>query len=322
MQDLTPFPLTPFPLRYHKIATPPSLALGEERTRRVLAGERPSPVFEAEMVRQDGGVVPIEARTRLIRDKGGNPVDIQGVYRDIGARKTLERQRAEFLAMLTHDLRNPLAAILGYLDILAEETAGKRSAGEDDILQRLKDNALTIHSLIANYLDLVKVEAGNLVLQRTPQAVGSILRRVAEQYSAIARRRRLTLTVALPDQELPPVAGDTLALERIFANLVHNALKFTPASGRVVVSACPQTNGAGGVVVEVRDTGPGIAPEELSSLFVKYHRTTATRQQEGTGLGLFVVKTLVEAQGGQVEVESRPGQGTCFRVLLPAVPSP
>jgi signal transduction histidine kinase len=108
-------------------------------------------------------------------------------------------------------------------------------------------------------------------------------------------------------------------LERIFANLVHNALKFTPATGQVVVSAHQRTNGAREVVVEVRDTGPGIAPEELSSLFVKYHRIAATRQQEGTGLGLFIVKTLVEAQGGQVEVESRLGQGTCFRILLPAV---
>src|SRR5262249_60967972 len=103
--------------------------------------------------------------------------------------------------------------------------------------------------------------------------------------------------------------------------LRHNALSVRPASGRVAVSACPQTNGAGGVVVEVRDTGPGIAPEELSSLFVKYHRTTDTRRQEGTGLGLFIVKTLVEAQGGRVEVESGLGQGTCFRVFLPAVSS-
>ncbi|HEV8712828.1 MAG TPA: PAS domain S-box protein [Candidatus Binatia bacterium] len=304
---------------YGKIVTPATFALGEERTRRVLAGEKLPAVFEAEMVRKDGSVVPIEARTRFIRDKEGNPIGFQGVYRDISVRKTLERQQTEFLAMLTHDLRNPLAAILGYLDILAEETAEKRSAGEDDILQRLKDNALTIHSLIANYLDLIKVEAGNLVLQKTPQALGSILQRVAEQYSAIARRHHLTLTVALPDQELPLIAGDTLALERIFANLVHNALKFTPATGQVVVSAHQRTNGAREVVVEVRDTGPGIAPEELSSLFVKYHRIAATRQQEGTGLGLFIVKTLVEAQGGQVEVESRLGQGTCFRILLPAV---
>ncbi len=304
---------------YRKFVTPATLALAEEHTRRALAGEKLPPIFEVEMMRKDGSVVPIESRTRFIRDKEGKPIGYQGIYRDITARKALERQRAELLAMLTHDMRNPLTAILGYLDILSEETEGRRSAGEDDILRRLKDNALTIHSLIANYLDLIKVEAGKLVLQKTPQALGSILRRVGEQYDALARRRHLTLTLELPAQELPLIAGDALALERVFANLVHNALKFTPATGQVVVSVRQRTDGTGGVVVEVRDTGPGIAPEELPSLFVKYHRTAATRHQEGTGLGLFIVKTLVEAQGGQVEVESRPGQGTCFRILLPAV---
>jgi len=304
---------------YRKFVTPATLALSEEHTRRALAGEKLPPIFEAEMMRKDGSVVPIESRTRFIRDKEGKPIGFQGIYRDITARKALERQRAELFAMLTHDMRNPLTAILGYLDILSEETEGRRSAGEDDILQRLKDNALTIHSLIANYLDLIKVEAGKLVLQKTPQALSSILRRVGEQYDALARRRHLTMTLELPAQELPLIAGDALALERVFANLVHNALKFTPATGQVVVSVRQRPDGPGGIVVEVRDTGPGIAPEELPSLFVKYHRTAATRHQEGTGLGLFIVKTLVEAQGGQVEVESRPGQGTCFRILLPAV---
>ena len=115
---------------------------------------------------------------------------------------------------------------------------------------------------------------------------------------------------------------DSTTLERVFANLVHNALKFTPETGRVVVSARPQSAGAEEVLVEVRDTGPGIAPEELPFLFEKYRRAAATRKQEGTGLGLFIVKTLVEAQGGRIEVESRLGSGTCFRVLLPAAPAP
>jgi PAS domain S-box-containing protein len=305
---------------YRKFITPASAALGEERTRRFLAGERVPSIFEAEMVRKDGSVVPIECRTRAIRDKEGKPVGFQGTYRDISAKKALEQQRAEFLAMLTHDIKNPLSAILGYLDLLQEETAGRLSANEDDFLRRLKDNALTIQSLIANYLDLARVEAGSLVLHKAPQAVGDILRRVTERHEAMARRRRLTLAQELPE-DLPLIMGDPLALERVFANLVHNALKFTPETGRVTIAARQWTNGAIGVMVEVRDTGPGIAQAEFPSLFVKYHRATTTRHQEGTGLGLFIVKTLVEAHGGRVEVESRLGSGTCFRVLLPEAPS-
>ncbi|MCS6925142.1 MAG: sensor histidine kinase, partial [Candidatus Binatia bacterium] len=118
---------------------------------------------------------------------------------------------------------------------------------------------------------------------------------------------------------LPLVEGDSLALERVFANLLHNALKFTPATGRVTISTtCRDSQ----VIVAIADTGPGIAPEELPLLFQKYRRTRFSLTQEGTGLGLFIVKSLVEAHGGYVTVQSVPGQGTCFRVVLAAGASP
>jgi PAS domain S-box-containing protein len=307
---------------YRKLTTPAAVAVAEERIRRTLAGERLPSIFETEMVRKDGSVVPIEGRTRLVRSEEGMLIGFQGIYRDISAKKALEQQRAEFLAMLTHDIKNPLTAVLGYVDLLDEETVGRRSAVEDDFLRRLKDNALTIHALVANYLDFAKVEAGSLVLHKTPQAVGPILQRAVEQYTAAAQRRRLTLELELPAQELPLVAVDAMALERVFANLVQNAIKFTPETGRVTISVRWCTDGREEIMVAVQDTGPGIAPEELPALFRKYQRAAATRHHEGTGLGLFIVKTLVEAHGGRVEVESSLGSGTCFRVFLPTASTP
>lgn len=118
-------------------------------------------------------------------------------------RSLFENANDVIITLLAHDIRNPLTAILGYLDILSEETAGRRSVAEDDFLQRLKDNALTIHSLMANYLDLAKVETGSLVLHKAPQVLEPLLRRVVEQYAAVARRRRLTLALELPAHELP-----------------------------------------------------------------------------------------------------------------------
>ncbi|MBI3301169.1 MAG: PAS domain S-box protein [Deltaproteobacteria bacterium] len=272
---------------------------------------------ETALLHRDGREIPV-SQVMLAHKTGhdGTVEFFSTIARDITEKKALERQRADFLAMLTHDLKNPLTSILGYLDLLAEETAGRWSGEEEDFLHRLKDNALTINSLIANFLDLATVEAGTLVLHKTLQAVGDVLRRVIEQYAAPTRRRGLTLTLDIAE-ELPVILGDGLALERIFANLVHNALKFTPETGRIEVSARRCTENEG-VVVAVRDTGPGIAPEETPSLFEKYRRTATARHHEGTGLGLFIVKTLVEAHGGRVEVESSLGHGACFRVFLPA----
>jgi len=219
--------------------------------------------------------------------------------------------------MLTHDIKNPLAAILGYVDLLVEETVGRRTKEEEDFLQRLKDNALTINALVGNYLDFARVEAGQLTLYKTTQWLGDIVRHVVEQHSGVARRRQITLSVHIaPD--LPAVIGDESALERVFTNLVRNALKFTPETGRVEVRALRHA-AENVVVVEVQDSGPGVAPEDVPLLFGRYLRTKTGRHQEGTGLGLFIVKTYVEAHGGHVEVDGNLGRGACFRVVFPAV---
>jgi signal transduction histidine kinase len=170
-----------------------------------------------------------------------------------------------------------------------------------------------IDSLVTNYLEFSRIEAGSLALVRMPLDIDRVLQRVRQQYEAEARRRRVHLEVESMPGRLE-VNADLLALERVFANLVHNALKFTPAEGRVRVIAKKQEETA---VIAVKDTGPGIEPEEIPFLFEKYRRFAAQQQREGTGLGLAIVKAMVEAHQGRVEVESSPGQGACFLVYLP-----
>src|SRR5439155_558277 len=303
----------------HKVATPASVALADERARRFLAGEKlPSSTFEADLVCKDGSVVPVEARTRAIRDKEGKPVGFQGIYRDISARKALERQRAEFLSMLTHDVKSPLGVILGYSEVLLAKVReqGSALAEEEDVLEKLRSSVLTIDSLITNYLDLSRIETGHLPLAMMPLAINHILRRVGLRYKAEARYRRISLELQL-QQELPVIAGDPLALERVFANLLDNALRFTPGRGQVRVSSARRNSE---VVVAVEDTGPGVAPEEIPGLFEKYQRAAARQHRPRSGLGLFIVKALVEAHRGRVEVESTLGSGSCFSVFLPITP--
>ncbi|MGE0684089.1 MAG: PAS domain S-box protein [Candidatus Binatia bacterium] len=266
--------------------------------------------------RKDGSTFPSFLSAAVVRDTEGKIVGVMGISRDITDRKALEQQRADFVAMLTHDIKNPLASILGYVDLLAEETAGRQTIEEEEFLQRLRDNVLTINALIGNYLDLAKVEAGQLILYKTKQAVGDLLLRVVKQHGGIARRHRLALSVQIAPN-IPAVVGDESALERVFTNLLRNALKFTPETGKIDIRVgCHPTENA--IEVEIQDSGPGVAPTDMPLLFERYRRTATTRHHEGTGLGLFIVKTFVEAHGGRVEVDGNWGRGSCFRVILPA----
>jgi PAS domain S-box-containing protein len=298
---------------YRQFLTPRSVALSEERTRHILAGEKVSSIYEIELIRKDGSVVPVEVRARFIRDKQGNPVGIQTIHRDISARKALEQQRADFLAMLTHDIRTPLSIILGYTEMLLEETGDLRGVGAAEILGRIRSSGLTVHSLVANYLDLSRIETGQLLLKKEFLQLNDLLLQVGRQYETEARHRHLTLDIQL-QPDVPLIVVDATALERVFANLLHNALKFTPKEGQVTIRSA-RTGGE--VVVTIADTGPGLAPEEIPLLFEKYRRAKHSKHQAGTGLGLFIVKSIIEAHEGRIKVDSTLGAGTCFSVFLP-----
>jgi len=301
---------------YRKILSPTSATAMEERLQLVLAGE-PSPalhdIVELEAMRKDNSVVAIEIRDNILSDPLGQPTGVLVMARDISARKALERQRAEFLAMLTHDIKNPLTSLMGYTDYLLENDGKLDAAKRAEVLPWIKSNAFTILSLVNNYLDLSRIEDRQLDLHREPLSINDLLNRIGRQYAGEARHRQITLEFQL-QKKAPWVEGDHLALERIFANLVYNAIKFTPKHGEVTVSSALHR---GEVVVTVADTGPGIPPEEIPIIFGKGQRAAAARRKDGTGLGLFIVKTLVEAHNGRVEVESQLGSGTRFHVFLP-----
>lgn len=293
----------------HFIVTPESAALAQERTVRALQGESLLALVEVVGVHKNGKRIPLEASASFLYEHG-KPVGQVGVLRDITLKKELEQQRADFLAMLTHDIKNPIHVILGCTELLLEE---RLDSGQQNLLRRLRGNALTVHSLVTNYLEFSKIESGHLSLLWQPVAINSLLRDVGQQYETEAARRSLTLQFEL-QEELPVIQGDPLALERVFANLLHNALKFTPKFGRISIRSALHGEV---LAVMIADSGPGIAHKDLLSLFERYRQAEQGRTTDGAGLGLFIVKALVEAHGGRVEVESAPGQGSCFSVFLP-----
>jgi two-component system phosphate regulon sensor histidine kinase PhoR len=268
--------------------------------------------------RKNGEAFPSYLSASRMQNAEGKLIGFMGVSRDISERKQLDQQRAEFLAMLTHDIKRPLGSILACAEMVLEGVKAHGLKDEEELLERLRGSVTTIDSLVTNYLDFSRIESGALTLIKMPLVIERVLQRTRLQYEAEARRRHVRLEVD-PTPDNLVVEGDMLALERIFANLVHNALKFTPAGGVIRITTTLRQNMA---IITVADTGVGIAPEDRSLLFEKYRRSAAQRQREGTGLGLAIVKALVEAHKGRVEVESAPGQGSRFSIYLPLCGEP
>lgn len=275
------------------------------------ASEPPDPAagFEAVWRTRDGREIPVEVvRRRLLFD--GREACLS-VARDVSARHELARQRQEFLAMLTHDIKNPLGVVLGFAELLGE--VGALNEEQQDLVGRIEANAGTVLTLVANYLNLTQIEAGQLTIRRRAVPLAPLLESVAAQFRDHAGHEHVALALHL-DGDLGTIAADPLALERVLANLVHNAIKFTPAGGRVTLTA-QRTDGE--VVVRVEDTGMGIAAKDLGGLFQLYHRGMTRQAREGTGLGLFIARSLVTAHGGDIAIASTPGQGTIVTLRLP-----
>lgn len=274
-------------------------------------------IYEMALKRSDGRLVPVEARCRYLRSKGAEPSMVMAMYRDLTAVKKLERQRAEFNAMLAHDIRNPVGLIRGYTELLTDGGPAFEAAKMRQCHERIRDAADVIASLVNNYLDVSRIEAGQLELSKQPVDMAALLRRVADRFAGAAQARSIRFEFSAPDSapaDSPVTEGDSLALDRVFANLLNNAFKFTPDGGAISLTLV--CRGADGVV-SIRDTGPGIDPKKLPSLFEKFTRIELTERQEGLGLGLFIVRELVAAHRGRVEAASVVGEGSCFSVYLP-----
>ena len=225
------------------------------------------------------------------------------------------RHKSEFLANMSHELRTPLNAVLGFSDILLQRMFGALNEKQEEYLRDIRESGTHLLSLINDILDLSKIEAGRMELERTdfdlPQAVSNALILVRER----ATRRELTLDVVI-DAGVATVKADERKIKQVLLNLLSNAIKFTPEGGRITVHA---TSGNGCVQVSVKDTGIGIAPEDQGVVFEEFRQVgSSAAKQEGTGLGLALCRKFIELHGGKIWVDSEVGKGC----LLYTSPSP
>jgi signal transduction histidine kinase/ActR/RegA family two-component response regulator len=265
--------------------------------------------------------------TLVPREDGSTPPRVlDAIVLDVTA---LEEARAQaqraseakdrFLATMSHELRTPLNALLGYTHLLHSRLVGDENRRD---AERIRQAGELLLRILNEVLDLTKIEADRLELERLPLRLEALLQSCHELFEPNATAKGLRLELALPRRPLPWVLGDAARLQQVLSNLLSNALKFTP-QGCVALVLAPQDGADVGdatlrVRLEVRDSGIGLTQEQRQRLFEPFRQadSATARQYGGTGLGLWISRRLVQAMGGEVELESAPGQGTTVRLHM------
>ncbi|MDI1475461.1 PAS domain S-box protein [Polyangium sp. y55x31] len=303
-----------------------------EKYTRMVRGEVAEYCTEKRYIRKDGRLIWVHVAARLIRDATGKPIRSVGIMQDITQRKEAEqalreseaalraadRHKDEFLAMLSHELRNPLAPIRNGLYILERAAPGGPQARRAHAAIERQVTHMT--RLIDDLLDVTRISRGKIQLQREQVELGELVHRLAEDHASTFEQAGVELAVEVEHTSLC-VDGDPTRLAQVVGNLLTNAVKFTPRGGQALLSVKREGNE---VVVCVRDDGAGIPPETLPHVFEPFVQADRTldRSRGGLGLGLSLVKGLCEMHGGTVTAESAGlGRGAVFTVRLPLVPA-
>ncbi|WP_315763244.1 PAS domain S-box protein [Sphingomonas sp. Y38-1Y] len=285
--------------------------------------------FRARIRRQDGEMRDVESHGQPERSFDGQIVGIVGVFRDVTDQVAIEQAliaardeahaladaRSDFVATVSHEIRTPMTGVLGMIELL------RGSPADDDrtrYLDNLEQSASLLMTVLDDVLDFSKIESGALALEAVDFDLGELARSTIDLFSHAAANKGLALSLSLPVGRDLHVRGDPVRLRQVIANLISNAVKFTP-TGSVELSLS-LTGAASAPLLRgrVRDTGIGIAADAQARLFQPFVQAdpSTTRRFGGTGLGLAITRRLVEAMGGEIRVESEPGKGACFHFEL------
>ena len=301
---------------------------------------------EGNRLRRDGQRFPVRTVTTIRYDRENRPVGYTIICRDITQRKALEQRlrqytdnleqmvaektaelrelnaelvranqlKSQFLANMSHELRTPLSAIIGFAEAIRDGVAGEPSGEQREFAEDIAQAGRQLLELINNILDLSRFEADAMELNLAPCDVGGLVDEVLRILRGLARRKDIELKADVDPRPLE-LTADPIKLKQVLYNLLANSIKFTDAGGRVEVQARQDREF---IRIGVSDTGIGIAPEDLVTVFEEFRQVDPSlrREREGSGLGLALVRRLVELHGGEIAVESQPGKGTTFTVTL------
>ncbi|MBG0833192.1 PAS domain S-box protein [Planomonospora sp. ID67723] len=309
---------------------------------RTLRGGRPAQL-EYRLTGLDGRTRWIW--TRALPRREGERLFVDGVSTDVTSRhliaeererllarqqeqvrrlRELDAMKDELMALVTHELRNPIGAIRGYAEMLADDTG--LTSGQRRFVEVIDRKTAHLQHLVDDLLELARFESGCIALTPQPVALGELVADAVVEHRPAAQAKRLTVTAEVAGE--PTVHGDPVRLRQVLDNLLSNSIKYTPGGGSVAVTVRSDDNGGGGedarpqVVLSVADSGIGVPPEQYDQLFTRFFRASTALDAgiEGTGLGLSITRAIVEAHGGAVAAAPGAQGGTVFTVRLPAAP--
>ena len=313
-------------------------ALGDHRVEAIAQGAREAGWSSGEvtLAGRDEGPSPA---TLVVRARRSPILGVWLVLEDVAELRRLQRIRAEFIDNLSHELRTPITTVGLLVESLTRDAEGAAEAGAPvpakmrERIGKLEVETGNIAQMVAELLDLARIESGGRQLHLDDVDLGRIAAESADRLRPFAERQGVTLRV-LVDDDLPPVRGEAARLAQVFANLIHNAVKFSP-SGREVrvgvrrepvesaLTARPRTAAPAMLVGWVSDDGPGIAASDKPRIFERFYKADRTRTRGGgTGLGLAIARHIVEGHGGVIRVESEEGKGATFEFTIPVSDAP
>jgi PAS domain S-box-containing protein len=281
--------------------------------RTVIDRRDPTVHIETTIMNKMGTVVPVRMSTAALLDEEGNLIGGLEAFHDISQLKALEREKADLMSMFAHDMKSPLIAIQGFVLRLLAHTTDMAQEKREKYLEIIKKEAGKLDNLINDFLEFSRLQTGKLNLNLSTTSLDNELLELFEAYHPRASQSGIELKLE-NSEGLPLIEADAARLRRVLTNLLDNAFKFTVGQGKVTILT-EQTDQD--VSIKIIDQGRGIDAEDLHAVFEPFQRGRRVDDTEGIGLGLAVVKAIVEAHGGRVLLESELGKGSIFTVVLP-----
>ncbi|MCL5411295.1 MAG: ATP-binding protein [Patescibacteria group bacterium] len=251
-----------------------------------------------------------------LKDSQGKIKGTIHVIRDITKLKELDKTKSEFVSIASHELRTPLTVINGYLSLLLSGDLGKISPNHQIIFNKIYSDTQRLTRLVEDLLNVARIEEGRLKLNPEKVEMAQLVKDTVEEYKIYAESKKISLNFIVPKNKNTQVFIDKNKIKQVLTNLIDNAIKYTPEKGKVKVKITEEDRL---IAITIEDNGIGISKQALPSLFTKFQQVSGSyiKENKGTGLGLFIVKGLVELHGGNIDVKSTYGQGSTFRFTLP-----
>ena len=272
-------------------------------------------MISQEIALGDDGKKVLMVDAAPVKEEMGETLGAVAVLRDISELVGIDRVKSQFVSMVAHELRTPLAAIEGYIDTCLTCAAGDDPDTHRRMQQRAKDRAHALLDLVNDLLMVSRIEAGKIAKKKEPLTAAEIIERSVELVQKEAEQKGISIEVNIP-RNISPMVGDKNDLERVLVNLLANAVKYNVKGGRVIVKVSADDDY---VVTSVTDTGFGIPKEDIPRIFDEFFRVEDEKRRyiTGTGLGLSIVKKTIESHFGRIEVDSELGKGSTFTVFIP-----